>query len=144
MKSKQSDKPTNASVHRRVRSDHSTETAEDYVEAIAEIIDRDGECRVRDLADRFGVSHVTVVRIIRRIEGDGLVKTEPYKPIELTPKGRRLARTCAERHEVVVRFLRAIGISRKTAETDAEGIEHHVSSETLRRFREIAEGDRVN
>ncbi|PHQ82879.1 MAG: transcriptional regulator MntR [Phycisphaera sp.] len=133
----------NAKVHKRVRHDHSTETAEDYVEAIAEIVDREGTCRVRDLADRFGVSHVTVIRIIRRIEGDGLVVTEPYKPIELTAKGRRLATACSRRHEVVVRFLRAIGISKKTAETDAEGIEHHVSRETLRRFEEIAGAGRL-
>ena len=130
---------SNAKVHKRVRHDHSTETAEDYVEAIAEIAEQEGVCRVRDLADRFGVSHVTVIRIVRRIEGEGLVQTEPYKPIELTPKGRRLARACAQRHELVVRFLTSIGISQKTAENDAEGIEHHVSSETLRRFREIAD-----
>jgi len=130
---------SNAKVHKRVRHDHSTETAEDYVEAIAEIIERDGLCRVRDLADRFGVSHVTVIRIIRRIEGEGLVSTEPYKPIVLSAKGRRLARACAHRHEVVVRFLLTIGISKAAAEADAEGIEHHVSKETLRRFEQIAD-----
>lgn len=131
---------TNTNVHRRVRNDHSTETAEDYVEAIAEIgEENDGACRVRDLAERFDVSHVTVIRIVKRLEGEGLVKTQPYKPIELTAKGRRLARSCAERHETVVRFLRAIGISRRVAETDAEGIEHHVSKETLARFRAIAD-----
>ncbi len=138
-----SGKTSNAKVHKRVRNDHSTETAEDYVEAIAEIEERDGTCRVRDLADRFGVSHVTVIRIVRRIEGEGLVKTEPYKPIELTTKGRKLAKACAQRHDVVVRFLRAIGVSQKNAETDAEGIEHHVSSETLRRFNEIADSGRL-
>jgi DtxR family manganese transport transcriptional regulator len=138
-----SSETSNAKVHKRVRHDHATETAEDYVEAIAEISERAGVCRVRDLADRFGVSHVTVIRIIKRIEGEGLVLTEPYKPIELTPHGRRLAKACAQRHELVVRFLRAIGISKKTAETDAEGIEHHVSKETLRRFSEIADAGKI-
>lgn len=129
----------NARAHQRVRHDHSTETAEDYVEAVAEVVDSDGACRVRDLADRFGVSHVTVIRTIKRLEGEGLVRTEPYKPIELTAKGRKLARQCAERHETVVRFLQAIGISQRVAETDAEGIEHHVSRETLARFKQIAD-----
>ena len=134
-----SGKTSNAKVHKRVRNDHSTETAEDYVEAIAEIEERDGTCRVRDLADRFGVSHVTVIRIVRRIEGEGLVKTEPYKPIELTSKGRKLARECKQRHELVYSFLLAIGVKPEVAASDAEGIEHHVSRETLSRFRAIVE-----
>ncbi|GAB5496598.1 MAG: manganese-binding transcriptional regulator MntR [Phycisphaerales bacterium] len=129
----------NARAHQRVRHDHSTETAEDYVEAVAEIIESADACRVRDLAERFGVSHVTVIRTIKRLECERLVRTEPYKPIELTAKGRKLARQCKERHETVVRFLLAIGISRRVAETDAEGIEHHVSKETLARFKQIAE-----
>ena len=130
---------TNARAHQRVRHDHSTETAEDYVEAVAEIIESAGACRVRDLAERFGVSHVTVIRTIKRLESEGLVSTEPYKPIELTAKGRKLAKQCKQRHETVVRFLLAIGISRRVAETDAEGIEHHVSKETLARFKQIAD-----
>lgn len=130
---------TNARAHQRVRHDHSTETAEDYVEAVAEIIESADACRVRDLAERFGVSHVTVIRTIKRLESEGLVRTEPYKPIELTAKGRKLAKQCKQRHETVVRFLLAIGISRRVAETDAEGIEHHVSKETLARFKQIAD-----
>ena len=128
-----------SSAHRRTREDHASEIAEDYVEAIADLIDEAGACRVTDLADRFGVTHVTVIRTVRRLERDGLVRTEPYKPVELTPRGRRLAETCRRRHEIVVRFLHAIGVSPETAAVDAEGIEHHVSEETLERFREIAE-----
>lgn len=126
--------------HQRTRDDHASETAEDYVEAIAEIVERLGQCRVKDLADRFGVSHVTVVRTVSRLAEGGLVTTEPYKPIELTPKGTRLARACRERHEVVYRFLLAIGVPEKVAAVDSEGLEHHVSKATLARFKAIAEG----
>ncbi|RNC80543.1 MAG: transcriptional regulator MntR [Phycisphaera sp.] len=129
----------NARAHQRVRHDHSTETAEDYVEAVAEIIESADACRVRDLAERFGVSHVTVIRTIKRLESEGLVRTEPYKPIELTAKGRKLARQCKERHELVYHFLLAIGVNPRAAAADAEGIEHHVSKETLARFRDIVE-----
>ncbi|MEZ6234196.1 MAG: manganese-binding transcriptional regulator MntR [Phycisphaerales bacterium] len=132
-----------SSAHARTRHDHSTETAEDYVEAVAELIDEAGQCRVTDLAARFGVSHVTVIRIVKRLEKEGLLATEPYKPIELTPRGRRLARDCKERHDVVVRFLLAIGVGAKQAAVDAEGIEHHLSPQTLARFREIADRGRV-
>lgn len=109
------------------------------MEAVADLVDERGTCRVRDLAERFGVSHVTVVRTVSRLATDGLLTTEPYQPIELTAKGRRLARACRERHEVVYRFLIAIGVPPKVAAVDAEGLEHHVSKATLARFRAIAD-----
>ena len=124
-----------ASAHARTRDDHATEIAEDYAEAVADLIDSAGQCRVRDLADRFGVSHVTVIRTIARMEGEGLVTTRPYGPVELSAKGRRLADECRERHEVVYRVLLALGVDEATAAVDAEGIEHHVSAATLARLR---------
>ncbi len=127
------------SAHLRTRSDHASETAEDYVEAVADLIDERGACRVTDLSERFGVSHVTVIRIVQRLEREGLVATEPYKPVELTAKGRRLARDSKRRHEIVYRFLLAIGVDERVAAIDSEGIEHHVSPQTLERFRAIVE-----
>lgn len=132
------DRPT-TDAHERTRRDHAMETAEDYVEAVADLIDAQGECRVRDLASRFGVSHVTVIRVVKRLEREGLVVTEPYRPMELTAAGRRLATACRERHDIVYRFLLAIGVDERVAAIDSEGIEHHVSRETLARFREIAD-----
>ena len=129
----------NPIAHERTRRDHATETAEDYVEAIAEILDARGVCRVTDLAERFGVTHVTVIGVIQRIGRAGLATTAPYKPVELTPKGRRLAKHCKDRHDVVYRFLIAIGVEPSQAANDAEGIEHHVSPETLERLRIIAD-----
>lgn len=124
-----------AAGHRRTRSDHALETAEDYVEAVADIIDRDETCRVKDLSERFGVSHVTVVRIVKRLQDEGYLETERHKPITLTTRGRRMARDCRERHDTVYRFLLAIGVPEQVAVIDAEGIEHHVSRQTLERFR---------
>ncbi len=120
--------------HRRTRKDHATETAEDYVEAIAEILGRQGICRLKDLAKRFAVSHVTVHRIVERLTNEGLISTEPYQPLTLTAAGSSLAERCRRRHEIVYRFLVAIGVDEDTAAVDAEGIEHHVSPQTLQRF----------
>ena len=117
--------------HERTRQDHASETAEDYVEAIAELIDTNGQCRLTNLAGRFAVSHVTANKTIARLQKEGLVATEPYGPIELTDLGRQLATAARRRHEIVLRFLIALGVSENTAATDAEGIEHHVSEETL-------------
>ena len=101
---------------------------------IAELIAKTGEARVTDLARGLGVTHVTANRTIKRLQRQGLVTTEPYRSIFLTAPGRNLAQESRDRHEVVVRFLTALGVPPHVAESDAEGIEHHVSHETLAAF----------
>ena len=128
-----------ADAHRRTRRDHAAETAEDYVEAISDVLAEKGVCRVTDLARRFDVSHVTVTKIVARLKDSGLVSTEPYKPLQLTEAGRRLAAKSRRRHEVVYQFLLSIGVSVGTAATDSEGIEHHVSPETLEAMRNFVD-----
>ncbi|MEM1449530.1 MAG: manganese-binding transcriptional regulator MntR [Planctomycetota bacterium] len=123
----------------RVRSAHAAELTEDYVEAIGDLIEDRGEARVVHLSRRFGVSHVTVSRMVGRLKRDGYVDTEPYRPITLTEAGVELASASKERHRVVLTFLLALGIPRESAEIDAEGVEHHVSSETLRVFAAFSE-----
>ncbi len=122
---------------RRTRSDHASETAEDYVEEIDEIIAHAGRCRVVDLATAFDVSHVTVTKIVSRLQKEGYVETQPYAPITLTESGKKLAQEARLRHELVLNFLLAIGVPPEIAALDSEGIEHHVSPETLACFAEI-------
>jgi DtxR family manganese transport transcriptional regulator len=124
-----------ALAHRQTRREHATETAEDYVEAIAALIAAAGEARAVDLARWLGVSHVTVVRTIARLQRDGYVSTKPYRSIFLTRKGARLAEESRQRHELVQRFLVSIGVPDRVAQKDAEGIEHHCSPDTLAAFR---------
>jgi DtxR family manganese transport transcriptional regulator len=126
----------------RTRRDHAQELAQDYVELIAELIEQHGEARVTDLARRLGVTHVTVNRAIQRLQRAGFVSAEPYRAIFLTTAGQRLARESRERHDLVVRFLMALGVPPAVAASDAEGIEHHVSRETLRAFRQYLESTR--
>jgi DtxR family manganese transport transcriptional regulator len=123
-----------AEYFRRSRRDRANEVAQDYVEAIADLSDSLGEARVVDLARRLGVTHVTVNRTLSRLQQAGYVNTRPYRSIFLTDAGRRLAAECKRRHETVVAFLRSLGIPEKISEMDAEGIEHHVSPETLAAF----------
>ena len=117
--------------HSRTRGHHANETAEDYVEAVFDVIDEKGECRVVDLARHFDVSHVTVSRIVSRLRTAGLMDTEPYRPITLTKSGESLAKRMKRRHEIVYQFLLALGVDEQTAQIDSEGIEHHVSKKTL-------------
>jgi DtxR family manganese transport transcriptional regulator len=123
-----------AEVFRRSRRDRAAETAQDYVETIADLTASQGEARMTELARRLGVTHVTVNRTLARLKKIGLVNTEPYRAIFLTETGHKLAAECKRRHETVTAFLRSLGISEKVAEMDAEGIEHHVSPETLAAF----------
>lgn len=134
--------PNRSHSFRRTRRDHANETAEDYVEAIADITAKHGQCRGVDLARYFDVTQVTVTKIIARLQSEGLVETAPYAPITLTAPGRRLAVASQKRHELVLNFLREIGVSEQTAEVDAEGIEHHVSEETLKCFQRWIEANR--
>jgi DtxR family transcriptional regulator, manganese transport regulator len=118
----------------RTRSDHRNEIAEDYVELIADLIDAKGEARAVDLASRLGVTNATVNNTITRLQREGLVHSEPYRSIFLTDEGRGLAEHCRQRHLIVYRFLRSLGVREDVARVDAEGIEHHVSDETLAAF----------
>lgn len=115
----------------RTRQDHAREIAEDYVELIAQLIRVHGEARTVDIARQLGVSHVTVTKTIARLQRDGLVRTQPYRSIFLTENGAKLASHSEERHELLVRFLRTLGVEATAAETDAEGMEHHLSPATL-------------
>jgi len=90
-----------------------------------------------NIAQRLGVSHATVVKAVAQLQREGLVSSEPYRSIFLTEKGSDLAKRVRHRHQVVYAFLRAIGISEATAQRDAEGIELHVSAETLGAFEQV-------
>lgn len=121
----------------RARDARQTEIAEDYVELIDDLIARDGRARSVDVARALGVSHVTVFKTVSRLQRDGLVTTAPYRSIALTEAGRALAQRARRRHQIVARFLRAIGVDAETAAADAEGMEHHASAATLSAFERM-------
>lgn len=119
----------------RTRADHASELAEDYVELIDDLIREAGEARAVDIASRLGVSHVTVANTVRRLKRDGLVTSEPYRAVFLTKSGKHLAQSARARHTLVLDFLLALGVPEMDAETDAEGIEHHLSKATMDAIR---------
>ena len=126
-----------ADHHRQVRQARQTEIMEDYVELIADLIDSTGEARSVDLAERLGVTTPTVARMIGRLKEANWIEARPYRAIFLTDEGRRIAEASRRRHQLVVTFLKSIGVSEEVARADAEGIEHHVSSETLLAFEKF-------
>ncbi|MBI1205711.1 MAG: manganese-binding transcriptional regulator MntR [Azospirillum sp.] len=126
-----------AAAHSHTRRANQAELAEDYVELIADLIDLNGEARVVELAERMGVTHATVIKSVQRLQREGLVTSKPYRSIFLTDAGRAMAEMSRRRHRIVLEFLKSIGVSDHTAELDAEGIEHHVSEETLTRLEAL-------
>ncbi|MGR3623695.1 manganese-binding transcriptional regulator MntR [Pseudophaeobacter sp.] len=121
-----------------VRTAHQSEIVEDYVELIADLIHQYGSARPKDIAERLGVAQPTVTKNLARLKREELILHEPYRSIQLTDEGRQLAAACRKRHRTVVEFLIALGVSSEVAEHDAEGIEHHVSEETLQVFEAYA------
>jgi DtxR family transcriptional regulator, manganese transport regulator len=126
---------------RQTRAARRAETAEDYVELIADLIDTRGEARAVDIAARLGITQATVTSTVSRLQRDGLVEHRPYRSIFLTEAGRGLAEVARRRHRLVIKFLLTLGISAKMAEQDAEGIEHHVSEETFHAFARFVEAN---
>ncbi len=119
-----------------------TAIAEDYVELIADLLLEEGEARAVDIARRMGVAQATVAATVARLQRDGLVETKPYRGLFLTEAGQAVAAAARARHELLVRFLLAIGLDPETAEADAEGLEHHASQKALAAFaRFLAERD---
>nr|WP_264051361.1 manganese-binding transcriptional regulator MntR [Methylobacterium sp. FF17] len=120
---------------RQAREARRLELVEDYVELIADLIGDGGEARQVDIAARLGVAQPTVAKMLKRLAEDGLVQQRPYRGVFLTEAGHALAVQSRERHRIVEQFLCALGVSPEIARRDAEGIEHHVSAETLEAFR---------
>ena len=113
------------------------ELLEDYVEAINEILIKKGSVKNVDLCKYFGVSIATVSKNIKRLIKAKLVESEKYKHIFLTAAGKKLAEQSNTRHEIVFNFLTKLGVPRKIAEIDSEGMEHHISKETLNMMKKF-------
>jgi Mn-dependent DtxR family transcriptional regulator len=110
----------------------STAAVEDYLERILELINTKGFARVVDIADRLGISQASVTNMVQRLDAEGLLRYEKYRGLALTTAGEELARNITRRHELLTEFLTLLGVDEKTTYHDVEGMEHHISPETLR------------
>ena len=128
------DEQAQAARFQQARDARNAATAQDYVELISDLIATTGEARSVDVAKRLGVSHATVVKTVNRLQKEGLINTKPYRGLFLTDEGENLATESRHRHQVVTSLLIALGVDEETAQTDAEGIEHHISAKTLAVF----------
>ena len=122
---------------KKVRDAHKSENTEDYLEIIADLLSSKGEARIVDIASKLDIAQATANKTIQRLQNQGFVKKEPYRSIFLTLKGQELASVSKKRHIIVLTFLKNLGLDVRTAEADAEGIEHHVSDKTLKKMEQF-------
>jgi len=117
-----------------------TQSLEDYVEMIYRLQKENCKVKVSDVASALAVTKPSVVRAIRELTRLGLVCHEPYRGVELTVKGARVARLVLGRHELLREFLVKLGVRAPAADRDACLMEHILSAETLDRIRNYIEG----
>lgn len=132
-----SEKKSRALPFQATRDHHATESAEDYTELIADLIERSGEARTCEIAGELGVSHVTALRTMQRLQEQGYLKTAPHQPVVLTTKGKKTAAHAKQRHELLLEFFRSLGVPNDVAEIDVEGVEHHMSDITMNCIRKF-------
>jgi len=105
---------------------------EDYLEQILDLINTKGYARVADIAQGLRISQASVTNMVQRLDAEGLLKYEMYRGLVLTTAGETLARNIMRRHQLLSDYLRMIGIDEEVIDHDVEGMEHHISPQTLR------------
>lgn len=112
---------------------------EDYLERIQELMIEKGYARVSDIARELGLSRPSVSVMVKQLGKLGYLTHERYRGFALTERGRRVAQHVRLRHQILTRFLLALGIDPETVAKDVEGIEHHISDISLDRIRLLCE-----
>ena len=114
-----------------------TDTMEDYLEVIYELIERKGYATTIDISNYLNVSSPSVTKMVQKLDETGHVRYEKYRGITLTREGIAIAQGIRNRHSLLVEFLRIIGVNEGIANIDAEGLEHHMHPETLQKLEEF-------
>lgn len=115
-----------------------SQSAEDYLERIHELIERKGYARVVDIASSLKVRQASVTNMVKKLGEEGYLKYEKYRGLVMTDKGREVARRIQSRHATLSRFFSLFGLDPETQRLDIEGIEHHLSPATLEMLADLA------
>jgi Mn-dependent DtxR family transcriptional regulator len=120
-----------------VKKEDRTDRMEDYLEIIYELIQEKGYATTVDISSYLNVSSPSVTKMMQKLDETGYLKYEKYRGIKLTNEGIRIARSIRNRHGLLAEFFMIIGIDEETANNDAEGIEHHLHPETMKKLEEF-------
>ena len=108
-----------------------TRAVEDYLEQIHNLIEGKGYARVVDIAQNLGISQASVTNMIQKLDAEGYLVYERYRGVTLTDAGRKVGQAIARRHDVLTRLLQRFSLDAETVHRDVEGMEHHISRQTL-------------
>jgi Mn-dependent DtxR family transcriptional regulator len=114
-----------------------SESTEDHLERIAELVDYKGYARVTDVAEKLGLTRSTVSNMVQRLAARGFLNYEKYRGFSLTAKGRAVATRIKTRHETLTELLGLLGLEPETIEQEVEDIEHHLRHQTLEVFAKL-------
>jgi Mn-dependent DtxR family transcriptional regulator len=110
---------------------------EDYLEVIYELIQQKGYATTTDISKYLNVSLPSVTKMIKKLDEAGCLQYEKYRGIRLTEDGVAVAKGIQARHSLLTEFFMLIGIHGEIANRDAEGIEHHLHPQTLKRLQDF-------
>jgi Mn-dependent DtxR family transcriptional regulator len=108
-----------------------TPSMEDYLERIYKLIDEKGYARVSDIAEGLEVHPSSVTKMIQKLDKDSYLVYEKYRGLILTTKGKKMGKRLVDRHQLLEEFLTTIGVNKENIYKDVEGIEHHLSWDSI-------------
>src|SRR6478609_368903 len=108
-----------------------TPSMEDYLERIYKLIDEKGYARVSDIAEGLEVHPSSVTKMIQKLDKDNYLIYEKYRGLVLTNKGKKMGKRLVDRHQLLESFLKVIGVQDENIYRDVEGIEHHLSWDSI-------------
>ncbi|MCS5641768.1 MAG: transcriptional regulator MntR [Dehalococcoidia bacterium] len=114
-----------------------SQSAEDYLERIHELIESKGTAHVADIAQSLGVGQPSVTSMVQKLADEGYLHYEKYRALTLTEAGRSVAERIHDRHNVLADFFTLFDLDDETQARDIEGIEHHLSVDTLNTLADL-------
>jgi Mn-dependent DtxR family transcriptional regulator len=107
------------------------EAAENYLECILILREKNGQVRSTDIADYLGVTKPTVSYTMKQFRQKDYIQMDQNGAIHLTPQGESIAKRIYARHVLLTKVLMDLGVSEETARLDACKLEHGLSDESF-------------
>lgn len=116
-----------------------TPSMEDYIEQIYMLIEEKGYARVSDIAEALSVHPSSVTKMVQKLDKDEYLVYEKYRGFSLTTKGNKIGKRLVFRHDLLEQFLKIIGVKDENIYKDVEGIEHHLSWDSIERIVDLVQ-----
>lgn len=116
-----------------------TPSMEDYIEQIYILIEEKGYARVSDIAEALSVHPSSVTKMVQKLDKDEYLVYEKYRGLVLTAKGKKIGKRLVFRHDLLEQFLKIIGVKNENIYNDVEGIEHHLSWDSIDRIGDLVQ-----